>query len=352
LDRSFVRFVISRWFEPLVISLVMRAKTLLALSLFSAPLVGCAGQPGTIGSQSSAVSVLTPLIAQVYGGGANMNETLMNDYIVLYNPGTAAFSLNGYSVYVNSGTSTTVFTELALPTSGSIAAGGAYLISGQGGTDGTALPTADASSSTFSIIAGKGSAALGLSGTMATINVTNLDLVGWGAAPPPLARQGTAAPAMSIANALVRNSTVSGCTNAMDNATDFTLTTVTGTTLPPNSAATITSCSSFEPASSAPDMTTLTDGGSSTDDGGLGAVNDLATTIVGGGGEPTGNQPSATNGTGPNYKPGGTINGADTTGAGRGFNGCSVGGNGASTPWFAGLLVAGFALAFRRRRIA
>ncbi len=85
------------------------------------------------------------VINEVYGGGGNSGATYTNDFIELYNPTNAAISLTDWSVqYASSGGNTWQVTAL----SGSIAAGGYYLVQeaqGSGGT--TPLPDPDATGS-------------------------------------------------------------------------------------------------------------------------------------------------------------------------------------------------------------
>ena len=91
------------------------------------------------------------VISQVYGGGGNSGATLKNDFIELYNRGSSAVDLSAWSVqYASSAGTSWTKTDLT----GSIAAGGHYLIKQATGNScsglpcGVALPTADASGST------------------------------------------------------------------------------------------------------------------------------------------------------------------------------------------------------------
>ena len=98
------------------------------------------------------------VISQVYGGGGNAGATLRNDFIELFNRGTAAVSLDGWSVQYNSaaGTGSWQVTLLA----GSIAPGGYYLVQEAAGTGGTTpLPTPNAIG-TIALAAGAGKVAL------------------------------------------------------------------------------------------------------------------------------------------------------------------------------------------------
>ncbi len=93
-------------------------------------------------------------ISEVYGGGGNSGATLTNDYIELHNRTASAIDVTGWSVQYGSAAGTT-WQVTAL--SGTIAAGGYYLVqeaAGAGGT--TPLPTPDATGSiAMSATAGK-----------------------------------------------------------------------------------------------------------------------------------------------------------------------------------------------------
>ena len=80
-------------------------------------------------------------ISQVYGGGGNSGATLKNDFIELFNPGTQAVELTGWSVQYAAATGTTwQVTRLAH----AIQPGRYYLIKEAAGAGGTTdLPTPD-----------------------------------------------------------------------------------------------------------------------------------------------------------------------------------------------------------------
>src|SRR5713226_9617459 len=90
------------------------------------------GQPAAAVSSSIVIS-------QIYGGGGNSGATFKNDFIELFNRGTATVSITGWSVQYTSSTGTSwQVTNL----SGSIAPGKYYLIQEAAGTGGTTdLPT-------------------------------------------------------------------------------------------------------------------------------------------------------------------------------------------------------------------
>ncbi|HWF02378.1 MAG TPA: lamin tail domain-containing protein, partial [Candidatus Angelobacter sp.] len=82
------------------------------------------------------------VISQVYGGGGNAGSTFKNDFIELFNAGTAPVSLTGWSVQYASAAGTT-WQVTAL--NGSLAPGQYFLVQesqGAGGT--TPLPAPNA----------------------------------------------------------------------------------------------------------------------------------------------------------------------------------------------------------------
>ncbi len=122
------------------------------------------------------------VINEVYGGGGNSGSLYKNDFIELYNNGSSAVSLTGWSVQYGSATGTTwAVTNLT----GSIPANGYYLIQEAPGSGGTAsLPSPDAAGS-ISMSASAGKVALvntttALSGCPLPSNPALVDLVGFG----------------------------------------------------------------------------------------------------------------------------------------------------------------------------
>ena len=121
---------------------------------------------------SAATDGSNVVINEVYGGGGNKSAAYNKDFVELYNPTEQPINLTGwklkqYSAKGNLGT--------AVALEGTIPAGGYFLISGAGGTNGDALPQADVESG------------FNFSGTEAIAklidaNDTVADLVGWGGA--------------------------------------------------------------------------------------------------------------------------------------------------------------------------
>ena len=156
-------------------------------------------------------------ISQAYGGGGNSGATYKNDFIELYNSGSTAVSLDGWSVqYASSTGSSWQVTSL----SGSIQPNSYYLIQEAAGTGGTVdLPTPDAigaipmSGTKFKVALVASTVAL--SGSCPTGLV---DFVGAGSDANCYEGSG-AAPAPSNTNAVIRKE--NGCTDNDDNANDF-----------------------------------------------------------------------------------------------------------------------------------
>jgi predicted extracellular nuclease len=194
------------------------------------------------------------VISQVYGGGGNGSSVYNNDFIELYNRGTAAVSINGWSVqYTSAAGSTWSSTNLPNVT---IQPGKYYLIQEASGANTPgALPTPDLNGITCGCtFQSNGSAlptGLALSGTAGkvilvssttqetTVNPTGtqiIDKVGFG--PTATGFEGSAPTAiLSNSTGAMRNN--NGCTDTNDNAADFTV----GTPVARNSATATNTCS-------------------------------------------------------------------------------------------------------------
>jgi uncharacterized protein len=175
------------------------------------------------------------VISQVYGGGGNSGATLRSDFIELHNNGAAAVDLSTWSVQYASGTGTTWGrTNL----SGSIAAGGYFLVKQADGTGGTvALPTPD-SIGTIAMAGTSGKVALvnnqtALTGTC-PLDPTVIDFVGYGST--ATCSETAPTPAPSNTTAVLRAG--DGCTDSGNNSADFTVV----SPAPRNSASPIVAC--------------------------------------------------------------------------------------------------------------
>ncbi|MEU8543853.1 endonuclease/exonuclease/phosphatase family protein [Streptomyces sp. NPDC048717] len=141
--------------------------------------------PGAVATPSTGA-----VIAEVYGGGGNSGATLKNDFIELANPSGAALGLAGHSLQYLPGSPSAGSKWGVTPLTGTVAAGGRYLVAEAPGTGGTVdLPTADATGS-LALSATTGTVAL-VKGTEALTCKTAadcaadpriVDLVGFGPA--------------------------------------------------------------------------------------------------------------------------------------------------------------------------
>ena len=125
------------------------------------------------------------VISQVYGGGGNSGATLKNDFIELRNNGPTAVDLTGWSVQYTSSAGTTWSGRTNL--TGTIPAGGFYLVQQAQGAGGTVdLPTPDATG-TIAMSGTAGKVALSrsttaLTGACPTADANVADFVGFGSA--------------------------------------------------------------------------------------------------------------------------------------------------------------------------
>lgn len=174
------------------------------------------------------------VISQIYGGGGNSGSTYKNDFIELHNAGTTSVNVAGWSVQYASLTGSS-WQVTAL--SGTIPAGGYYLVQQAAGSGGTvSLPTPDATGSIA--MSGTGGKVI-LSSTTAAQSgtcpdgVEVVDRVGFGASSCP-ASDNTAA----LTNATAALRATNGCAWTRNNAVDF----ATGAAAPRNGATTPVLC--------------------------------------------------------------------------------------------------------------
>ena len=157
------------------------------------------------------------VISQVYGGGGNSGSTYTNDFIELFNAGSSAQDLSGWSVQYTSSSgdswSATPLTNVILQP------GQYYLVQEAAGTGGTTpLPTPDATGS-LAMSGTKGKVLLAKNttepdGTSCPSGADIADLVGYGSANCP-----SPTGSLSAANAAIRK--MGGCTNTGNNGSDF-----------------------------------------------------------------------------------------------------------------------------------
>ncbi|MFD7581943.1 lamin tail domain-containing protein [Kitasatospora sp. NPDC059817] len=173
------------------------------------------------------------VISQVYGGGGNSGAPYANDFIELYNRGTAPVSVTGWTVqYASAGGTSWGRTTL----SGTIAPGRFLLVQEAAGAGtGAALPTPDATG-TLNLAATSGKVALVTNGTALTCGSGCAtqpgvkDLVGYGSS----ASSAEGSPTGNLSNATAALRVGGGATDTDNNAADFTI----GAPTPRNSAST------------------------------------------------------------------------------------------------------------------
>ena len=150
---------------------------------------------------------------------------------------SATVSLAGKSLQYASATGTGNWIVIALPATGSIAPGGAFLVQLAGGATGSPLPTPDHTNGT-NISAAQGKTAF-VDGTTplagaCPMDPAIIDLVGYGTA-----NCSETATAPTGSNTTSLNRAMNGCADTDDNSADFT----TGTPMPRNSATPPSPCS-------------------------------------------------------------------------------------------------------------
>ncbi len=163
--------------------------------------------------------LISVVVSQVYGGGGNAGATLKNDFIELYNRGTASVSLAGWSVQYASAAGTSWATTVL---SGSIVPGAYYLIQEAQGAGGTVnLPTPDATGAiAMSATAGKVAlvnSTLALTGACPS-STAFADLVGYGTTATCFEGSG---PAPTLTNTTADLRADDGATDTNNNASDF-----------------------------------------------------------------------------------------------------------------------------------
>ncbi|HZP67357.1 MAG TPA: lamin tail domain-containing protein [Rudaea sp.] len=200
---------------------------------------------GIVALAGAAAADAQVVISQVYGGGGNSGATYKNDFIELFNAGSTAQDLTGWSVQY-SGATNSSWTGVTNLTSVTLQPGEYYLIqeaAGAGGT--TSLPTADATGS-INMSATNGKVALVNSTTTLPTGCpaagSVVDLVGFGTGSAMCSETAPVA-ALTNTTAALRNN--SGCTDSGNNSSDFS----TGAPAPRNTATALNVCGGGTPPS-------------------------------------------------------------------------------------------------------
>lgn len=213
-----------------------RIYLLLLFSLLALPLAATSAR----GSGSGSI-----VVGELYAAGGNSGAAYVNDYVELFNRGVSPIAVDGWTLQYASASSTS-WSSTAL--TGTIPAGGHYLVQlASGGTNGAALPSADATgTSNLAVTGGKvavvdDATALSCGASAGSCSAASdlEDLVGYGSAADY--EGSAAAPAGSATNAVARAG--GGCTDTDDNAADF----ATAAPAPQNSSSAASICSVAPP---------------------------------------------------------------------------------------------------------
>lgn len=186
------------------------------------------------------------VISQVYGGGGNAGATYNNDYIELYNRGTVAQNLNGWSVQYTSATGpTTGNTWFTTPLPDFTLQPGKYFLIKCAGSGTNNLPTEDFIS-TISLSSTTGKVILVNNTTAETVaNPTGsqiIDKVGYGTnITTTTGYEGSSPTGTLLSNTTAAFRKLNGCTDTDSNSSDFEV----GTPSPRNSSSPINLCSSL-----------------------------------------------------------------------------------------------------------
>ena len=212
----------------------------LALVLFTLLVAG--GVLAVPAARSASPDVV---VSQVFAGGGNAGAPFANDFVELFNRGSTAVDVSGWSVQYASAAGTT-WQVTAL--TGSVAPGRHFLVQlASAATAGAALPTPDATGTTNLAVSG-GKVAIVRDATPLTCGAAAgscsavasvADLVGYGTAADY--EGSAAAPPIDNTTAAVRGS--GGCTDTDANATDFTAEAPT----PRNTSSAVTTCGTAPP---------------------------------------------------------------------------------------------------------
>ena len=186
------------------------------------------------------------VISQLFAGGGNANAPYTNDFVELFNRGSASVDLANWSVQYASGAGAT---WQATPMSGSVPPGGRYLVQlASAAAVGSPLPAPDATGTTNLAVSG-GKVALvrtatplacGAAAGSCSADPAVADLIGYGSASD---YEGSG-PAPAISNTTAALRAGDGCTDTDTNSSDFSA----QAPAPRNSATAVSPCAAPPPA--------------------------------------------------------------------------------------------------------
>ena len=180
------------------------------------------------------------VVSQIYGGGGNAGATFRNDYVELFNAGSASVDVSGWTVQYATAAGTSWQTTAL---SGTIAAGRYYLVQLASNADvGALLPAPNATgtsnlagtSGKIALVRGTAALTCGASAGSCSTDPLVADLVGYGDASDFEGAGSTDA----LSNTLAAVRANGGCTDTGNNAADFTA----DTPEPRNSSSAAHSC--------------------------------------------------------------------------------------------------------------
>jgi predicted extracellular nuclease len=175
------------------------------------------------------------VISQVYGGGGNSGATYKQDFIEIFNAGSAPVAIGGWSVQYASATGSS-WAVTAVPAGVTLQAGQYYLFRQAAGTGGTTDVVGDTNGS-LAMSGTTGKVALVKSTTPLTGSAPTgyEDLVAWG--PTATGAEG-GTPAAVLSNTTAQLRAANGCTDSNANASDF----APGTPAPRNTSSPFNLC--------------------------------------------------------------------------------------------------------------
>ena len=189
----------------------------IAVLVLGAILVGC----GVVAVPTAESASPDIVVSQVYPGGGNAGATYTNDFVELFNRGSTAVDVSGWTIqYASAAATTWQATALA----GSIAPGRHFLVQlASAGAVGSALPSPDATGTTNLAVSGGKVAVVraaspltcGASPGSCSAVTSVADLIGYGSAADY--EGSAAAPALDSTTAAVRGN--NGCDDTDANAT-------------------------------------------------------------------------------------------------------------------------------------
>jgi len=200
--------------------------------------VDTSANSASFGAYSAVCVSPSVVISQFFGAGGASGAPFTNDFVELHNRGNSTVNLTGWTVQYGSATGTSFSGKINL--SGAIPPGGFYLVQGAGGTNGMALPTADATNTNVNFAQTNGKVALvnsttTLSGGCPTSGF--VDFVPFGSTN---CNGVSHAPAPSATTGIIRIN--NGCQDNNDNASVFSTSDASNPLNPRNSSSAAAVC--------------------------------------------------------------------------------------------------------------